>query len=312
MSILPNPEIRTEFSIHPKTKMGQVVLTVASLDNQLVFYQQALGFTLHWREGHKAGLGAGKEDLVVLTEEANLKRYGGVTGLYHVAFVLPNRRELAIVMARLFALKYPNSPTDHILTKTTYLADLEGNGIELYCESPEDGTWSIQDDNFDARRSDGSLSNGREPLDVEALFMYLRQDDRLDAPVPPETRIGHMHLHVRDIDEAVDFYHGLLGFDLMGVSRGVQMAFVSAGGYHHHVGLNTWQGRNAPPPPPDAVGLRYFTIDLPTQQAYDEVVARIDWAGLPSNLIDEGLLLEDPSLNGIMLRIRPDYTVTYP
>ena len=312
MSILPNPEIRTEFSIHPKTKMGQVALTVASLDNQLVFYQQALGFTLHWREGHKAGLGAGREDLVVLTEEANLKRYGGVTGLYHVAFVLPNRRELAIVMARLFALKYPNSPTDHILTKTTYLADLEGNGIELYCESPEDGNWSIQDDNFDARRSDGSLSNGREPLDVEALFMYLRQDDRLDAPVPPETHIGHVHLHVRDIDEAVDFYHGLLGFDLMGVSRGVQMAFASAGGYHHHVGLNTWQGRNAPPPPPDAVGLRYFTIDLPSQEACDEVVARIDWAGLPSNLIDEGLLLQDPSLNGIMLRIRPDYTVTYP
>ena len=215
-------------------------------------------------------------------------------------------------MARLFALKYPNSPTDHILTKTTYLADLEGNGIELYCESPEDGTWSIQDDNFDARRSDGSLSNGREPLDVEALFMYLRQDDRLDALVPPETHIGHVHLHVRDIDEAMDFYHGLLGFDMMGVSRGVQMAFVSAGGYHHHVGLNTWQGRNAPPPPPDAVGLRYFTIDLPSQQAYDEVVARIDWAGLPSNLIDEGLLLQDPSLNGIMLRIRSNYTITYP
>jgi catechol 2,3-dioxygenase len=136
--------------------------------------------------------------------------------------------------------------------------------------------------------------------------MYLRQDDRLDAPVPPETRIGHVHLHVRDIDEAVDFYHGLLGFDLMGVSRGVQMAFVSAGGYHHHLGLNTWQGRNAPPPPPDAVGLRYFAVDLPGQQTYDEVVARIDWAGLPSNLIDEGLLLADPSQNGILLRVRPE------
>jgi catechol 2,3-dioxygenase len=306
MSILPNPEIRTEFSIHPKTRMGQVALTVASLENQLVFYQQALGFKLHWREGYKAGLGAGNEDLLVLTEEADLKRYGGVTGLYHAAYVFPNRRELAIVMARLFALKYPNSPTDHILTKTTYLADLEGNGIELYCESPEDGTWIIQDDNFDACRSDGSVSNGREPLDVEALFMYLRQDDRLDAPVPPETHIGHVHLHVRDIDEAVDFYHGLLGFDLMGVSRGVQMAFVSAGGYHHHLGLNTWQGRNAPPPPLDAVGLRHFTIDLPSQQAFDEVVARIDWAGLPSNLIDEGLLLQDPSQNGILLSVRPD------
>ena len=303
MSILPNPEIKTEFSIHPKTMMGKISLIVANLENQLAFYQQALGFRLHWRDRSRAGLGVGGADLIVLSEEANLKKYGGVTGLYHVAFVYPNRRELAIVMARLFALKYPNSPTDHIMTKTTYLDDLEGNGIELYCESPEDGTWSIKDDNFHARRADGTVSNGREPLDVETLFTNLRLDDRLDLLAPPEVRIGHVHLHVRDIDEAVDFYHGIIGFDVMGMSEGVQMAFVSAGGYHHHLGLNTWQGRDAPPPPFDAVGLRYFTIDLPTQQAYDEVVARVDAAGLPSNQLDEGLLLQDPSQNGILFSV---------
>jgi catechol 2,3-dioxygenase len=303
MSILPNPETKTEFSIHPKTMMGKISLIVANLENQLAFYQQALGFRLHWRDGSRAGLGVGGADLLVLVEEANLKKYGGVTGLYHVAFVFPNRRELAIVMARLFALKYPNSPTDHIMTKTTYLDDLEGNGIELYCESPEDGAWSIKDDNFDAYRADGSVSNGREPLDIEALFTNLRQNDRLDFPAPPEVHIGHVHLHVREIDEAVDFYHGIIGFDVMGVSQGVQMAFVSAGGYHHHLGLNTWQGHDAPPPPHDAVGLRYFTIDLPNRQAYDEVVARIDQAGLPSNQTLDGLLLDDPSQNGLMLRV---------
>jgi catechol 2,3-dioxygenase len=299
--ILPNS--KTEFSIHPQTRMGAISLAVANLENQLGFYQKALGFKLHWREGNKAGLGAGGADFLLLTEEPGLKKYHGVTGLYHVAYVFPDRRELAIAMARLFALKYPNAPTDHILTKTTYLDDIEGNGIELYCESPEDGTWTITDDTFEARRADGSWSDGREPLDVKALLKHIKADDRLDAPVPHETRIGHVHLHVRNVNEAVDFYHGIIGFDIMGISRQFQAAFVSAGGYHHHLGLNTWQGRGAPPPPPDALGLRYFTIDLPDQKTFDDVVARIDAADIPSNRTEEGLLLYDPSQNGVVLRV---------
>ena len=299
---LPNSDAKTEFSIHPKTLMGSISLGVADLENQLRFYQQALGFKLHWQAGNKAGLGAGGSDLLLLTEEPNLKKYRGVTGLYHVAYVFPNRRELAIAMARLFAIKYPNAPTDHIMTKTTYLDDLEGNGIELYCESPEDGTWTFKDGKFESYRKDGSWSDGREPLDVDALFKHLKEDDRLDVPVPPETRIGHVHLHVRDVDEAVDFYHGMIGFDIMGVSKPFQMGFVSAGGYHHHLGLNTWQGRGAPPPPPDALGLRYYTIDLPTQAAYDEIVARVDAAGVPSEQTEAGLRLRDPSHNGVILR----------
>ena len=297
------PQTKSEFSIHPATKMGHISLTVASLENQIAFYQQALGFKLHWREGNKAGLGSGGTDLLRLTEEPNVKKYRGVSGLYHVAYLFPNRRELAIAMARLFALKYPNSPTDHIMTKTTYLDDLEGNGIELYCESPEDGWMGNENGKYIARRADGSLSNGREPLDVDALFSHLNEDDKLDAPIPPETRIGHVHLHVRDVNEAVDFYHGVIGFDIMGVAKEFQMAFVSAGGYHHHLGLNTWQGAGAPPPPADALGLRYFTIDLPDQKAYDEVVARVDAAGIPSNQTEAGLLLHDPSQNGVILRV---------
>ena len=129
MNALSNSETKTEFSIHPATKIGVVSLRVANLDNQLTFYQQVLGFQLHWREGNKAGLGAGGADLLRLTEEPNLKRYRGVTGLYHFAVLFPNRRELARAIARLIALQYPNYPTDHIMTKTTYLDDLEGNGI---------------------------------------------------------------------------------------------------------------------------------------------------------------------------------------
>lgn len=302
MSTQTNSPIKEEFSIHPATGIGHVSLTVANLENQILFYEKALGFKVHWREENRAGLGAGGADLLVMTEQPNLKKYRGVTGLYHFAVVFPNRRELAIAMARLFALKIRNAPTDHVMTKTTYLDDPEGNGIELYCESPEDGSWVFKDGNYEARWSDGRWSDGREALDVDALFSHLKEDDRLDVSIPDGTRMGHIHLHVRDIPEAVDFYHGVLGFDIMGMSKGIGMAFVSAGGYHHHIGLNTWVGRGAPPPPPDAVGLRHFSVDFPNQSALDDVLARIEKAGIPYNQTDDGILLQDPSQNGVVLR----------
>ena len=195
MSTLTNSETKTEYSIHPKTQMGHASLTVANLDNQLEFYQKAMGFKLHWRDGNKAGLGGGNKDLLLLIEEPDRKKYRGVTGLYHVAYVFPNRHELAIAVARLFAIKYPNSPTDHIMTKTTYLDDLEGNGIELYCESPEDGTWRFANGKYESIRADGSWSDGREALDLDELFSHLTDEDKLDVSVPPELRIGHVHLH---------------------------------------------------------------------------------------------------------------------
>ncbi len=304
-----NPSIQTRpepgISIHPETRIGAVALNVADLDRQVHFYSDMLGLQLHWREGESAGLGAGGPDLVQLSQRPGYHRYHRVTGLYHFAILFPDRRELARAMARLFAVEYPNYPTDHIMTKTTYLDDPEGNGIELYTESPEDGSWSMASGEYVTRRADGTLSDGREPLDIKALFTHLREDDRLDVPVPPETRIGHVHLHVRNIDEAVDFYHGLIGFDVMGVAKSFRAAFVSAGGYHHHVGLNNWQGEGAPPPPPDALGLRYFTVELPDQRALDEVLARLDGAGVPTSQIRNRVLLSDPSQNGVLLTTRP-------
>ena len=303
MSVLPNSETKTGFSINPATHVGTVSLNVANLENQLTFYQQVLGFQLHWREGNQAGLGSGGTDLLQLVEQPDFKRYGRVTGLYHFAVLFPDRRELARAVARLFALKYPNYPTDHIMTKTTYLDDPEGNGIELYTESPEDGTWTLANGVYETRRADGSLSDGREPLDVNALLSHLEEDDRLDVSIPPETRMGHIHLHVRNIQEAVDFYHGVIGFDVMGVAKAFRMAFVSAGGYHHHIGLNTWQGEGAPPPPVDALGLRHFAVELPDQNALDEVIARVENAGIPANQTEDGLLLYDPSQNGVVLTV---------
>jgi len=138
---------------------------------------------------------------------------------------------------------------------------------------------------------------------VNALLSHLREDDRLDVPNPPETRIGHIHLHVRNVDEAVDFYHGVIGFDVMGVAKPFRMGFVSAGGYHHHIGLNTWQGEGAPPPPADALGLSYFTVELPDQKSLEDVLARVENAGIPANQTEDGLLLYDPSQNGLMFRV---------
>jgi len=294
-------ESKVEFSIHPATRIGHVALSVVQLEPQVTFYQQVIGLGVNWRRGKQAGLGSGGKDIVQLTEQPGFKRYRGVTGLYHFAILFPNRRELARVVGRLFALKYRNYPTDHIMTKTTYLDDPEGNGIELYAESPEDGTWSMANGEYVTRRADGSLSDGREPLDVEALFSNLMKDDRLDAPAPAETRVGHVHLHVRDVDEAVRFYHGVIGFDVMGVAKEFRMGFVSAGGYHHHVGLNTWQGEGAPPPPADALGLRHFQVLLPDDRELERVAARVRENGTPTEQMEDGLLVRDPSQNGVLL-----------
>ena len=301
MSTQQQPLSKTEFSIDPATHIGHVSLTVSDLDRQIEFYEKVIGLQIRERSEDAASLGSGRSDLLRLVRLQGATRRRGTTGLYHFAILLPNRRELARAIGRLFAMRVRNYPTDHIMTKTTYLDDLEGNGIELYTESPEDGTWSLANGEYITRRADGSLSDGREPLDVDALLKHLKQGDRLDAPMPPETKIGHVHLHVRNIAEAVDFYHGIIGFDVMGVAKAFRMAFVSAGGYHHHVGLNTWQGEGAPPPAPNSLGQRYFSVVLPNQTALAQVLERVREAGLPTEATEAGVLLRDPSQNGVVL-----------
>jgi catechol 2,3-dioxygenase len=295
------PQIEPHVSIHPATRIGHVHLTVADLDRQLAFYQDVLGFKLHWREGPGAGLGAGAEDLLRLTEVPGARRVPGTTGLYHFAVLFPNRRELARAIARLFSLRYRNYPTDHVMTKTTYLDDPEGQNIELYADTPEDGTFAIVDGGLVARHADGAISDGREPLDVEALLRQLDPGDRLDQPLPPDTRIGHVHLYVSDLDATMRFYHELLGFDDMGLGRAFRMGMVSAGGYHHHIGFNTWVGEGAPPPPPGSLGLRYFAVVLPDTSELESVVSRLQGAGVEVIQNEAGFLVHDPSQNGVLL-----------
>jgi len=290
-------------TIHPDTGIGHVHLTVANLDRQLDFYQRVIGFQLHWREENSAGLGVGNQDLLRLTEIREAKRYRGTTGMYHFAILLPNQRELARIIRRLFSIRYPNSPTDHVMTKTTYLDDPEGNNIEIYTESPEDGIMGVVNGQLFVQRVDGSYSNGREPVDLEKLFNLLENTDPLDARMPPKTKLGHVHLYVSDLDETLHFYHEILGMDNMGMTRAFRMGMVSAGGYHHHIGFNTWIGENSPPAPADALGLRYYTLELPSSNELDKLVQRLNVAGIEIQEAEEGIRLQDTSDIAVMLTI---------
>jgi len=290
-------------SIHPDTQLGAVHLTITDLPRSMDFYVNRLGLHLNKQDSSTASLGAGGKDLVVLTENPAAKIYARTTGLYHMAILFPDRRELARVIARLFTDRYPNAPTDHINTKTTYLDDPDGNGIELYCESPEDGALVVENGPFYARRADGSVSDGREPLDLDALFAHLRPDDELRAPAPPQTKIGHIHLHVANLNESIHFYNDVLRFDNMGMMTAFRMGMVSAGGYHHHIGFNTWQGEGASPPPLDAVGLQYYEILLSKTAELNKMVDRVKAANLPIETFDTGYRVRDPAQNRILLTV---------
>ena len=285
----------TSPAIHPATRLGHVHLTVADLERQLLFYQQVLRLQVHWREGDTAGLGAGGEDLLRLTQVAAARRPRGTTGLYHFALLYPSRRELARAIARLFAMRYPNAPTDHIISKTTYLDDLEGQNIELYVRSLEDGFFGNIDGELVIRRADGTPSDGREPLDLDALFAHLQPDDSLDEPLPPDLALGHVHIYAANLEASLRFYRDVLGFTNVTFIPSFQMADAAPNELPHMIAWNAWHGPSAQPPPPNSLGIRYYTIVLPDQAELDRVVERIGQAGLLLEQTAEGMRTRDPA-----------------
>jgi catechol 2,3-dioxygenase len=240
--------------------------------------------------------------LLHFVEVSSARRIRGTTGLYHFAVLLPGRPDLARVVARLISRRIPNSPTDHVMTETTYLEDPEGNGIEVYVDTPEDGTFGFEDGNFVARDADGRPRSGRDPLDLEALFSTIPRGASIEDPLPATTRIGHVHLHVAALRPAFAFYHEVLGFEDRGYGADLGMAFVSAGGYHHHIGINTWLGEGAPPPEPDSLGLRHFTLLTPTTDELAAMESRLARNHLRPVAVEGGLLISDPSGNGVLFR----------
>jgi catechol 2,3-dioxygenase len=293
-------------SIAARTGVGAVHLAVTDGARALEFYRDAVGLTPLSVADDRIHLGAGSRELVVLHPGASGPVLPHHSGLYHLALLVPDRRELARAIARLFALRVPNSPTDHTMTKSDYLWDPDGNGIEIYCESPEDGRFIYGDDDFGAIDNEGRRRSGRDPIDLDELFGNLTAEDKLDGPMPPATRMGHVHLHIRDVPEAVDFYHGIIGFDIMGLVPRIAMAFVSAGGYHHHLGLNEWAGHGVPPAPPGTSGLRHFTIEVPDAGELEAVARRLRDAGIDISEEDGRYSAHDPSRNHFRLQVRGD------
>ena len=211
------------------------------------------------------------------------------TGLYHFAILMPTRADLARSLRRIAEARWPlDGASDHLVSEALYLSDPDGNGIEIYRDRPREH-W---------RRREGRLEMATIPLDLDTLLV---ESGDASASVPPGTTIGHVHLQVADLDEAERFYSGALGLDV--TVRGYPGAlFVSAGGYHHHLGLNTWHSAGAPPPPPGSVGLRSFEVRLPDRAAFEHTFERVRAAGIEGETVDGGVLVRDPSGNGVLLK----------
>jgi catechol 2,3-dioxygenase len=277
-------------SIDPATRMGAVELTVADLDRSLEYWQRQIGLGVLAREDGRAELGT-DETLLALVEEPGARPADGFTGLYHVALLVPDRPSLARWFAhaardgvRLTGL------SDHDVSEAIYLRDPDRHGIEIYADRPSE-RW----------RGQVAQRMTTLPLDVDDLLGEL--DDPTAEPfegLPAGTRVGHVHLRVADVDETVRFYRDVLGFDLT-AQVGDTAVFLAAGGYHHHLGANTWESRGAPPAPAGSATLRYATIVVPDAGELDRVVARVAGSGQEPEPQDGGVLIRDPSANALRL-----------
>jgi catechol 2,3-dioxygenase len=283
-------------SIHPDTTLGSVHLTVSELERSRQFYERAIGLSSVELEGGAVGVGAaGAAPRVVLHGDPSAPPLSRrATGLFHLAILVPSREDLAFALARLADARWPlDGASDHLVSEALYLSDPDGNGIEIYRDRPRE-EWP---------RRGGQLEMATLPLDLDGVISELSGTSELQRSVPLETRIGHVHLQVAELAQAEQFYSGLLGFDVM--VRGYPGAlFVSAGGYHHHLGLNTWNSAGASAPVEGSIGLRWFEIELPSAEELEAVAGRLRAAGVAVTEDGRGILVRDPSGIAVLLRAR--------
>ncbi|HLT57417.1 MAG: VOC family protein [Limnochordales bacterium] len=288
--------------IDPRTRLGRVHYTVRDLEGQIDFYCRILGFQVLWREGDTAALGvaAAGTELLRLTANPQARRYHNTTGLYHTAFLVPTRWDLAHLVRQIIETRTPvQGHSNHGTHLAIYLPDAEGNGIELAWDFPRE-VWPMENGRMAYDRMP------REGVDIEALLEELERDPSPWTGLRPGTTVGHIHLHVADLAATRRFYHEILGFDITMDSPLMRALFLSAGGYHHHIGSNIWKGAGLPPAPPDALGLRYFTILLPATELVESLAARARDHGVPVTPHPDGQLLRDPSGHGVLLAAAPE------
>ena len=267
--------------IAPATRMGPVELSVSDLERTVDYWQGVVGLRLLGRDNGRASLGADTE-LVRFVEEPGARSARGFAGLYHVALLLPTRRDLARWLAHAGQDRVAlEGLSDHAVSEAIYLRDPDEHGIEIYADRPRE--------QWEGRVRELMTT---VPLDVDSLFA------ELDAPrteLPDGTVVGHTHLCVSDVDDTVRFYRDELGFGVM-AQLGPMAAFLAAGGYHHHIGANTWESRDRPKAPAGTARLLRATILVPDDAELERVAGRLE-----VDVEDGGITVEDPSGNPLLL-----------
>lgn len=277
-------------------RLGAVHLTVSDLDRSVAYYQDIAGLVQHDRDGAVASLGTGGEDILVLHEDPAAREPGRHAGLFHLALLYPSRLELSRTTRRLAGSRIPISgASDHGVSEALYLCDPDGNGVELYADR-DASVWPAP-----AAGTEEKVGMFTRALDVEDL-LRVSDGEEVTRHAADGLVVGHLHLHVGSIPDAVAFYRDVVGFEQMTTYPGA--SFLAAGGYHHHLAVNTWAGEGVGPAPDHVAGLREWTVVLPDQAAVDAVGTRLDAAGATVLRVDgQGLLTFDPW--GIALRISP-------
>jgi catechol 2,3-dioxygenase len=282
--------------VHPDTSLGAVRLNAGDQQSLARFYEQTVGLKQVDRNGVAAlGTDAGRPIVELAPAPDAPPRPAGTTGLFHLAILVPSRLELARALRRVSESGWRlTGASDHLVSEALYLRDPEGNGIEIYRDRPRE----------DWRQVDGEIAMDTLPLDLEGVLEELARDDSPPGAMSPGARLGHVHLNVADLPSSEAFYSGALGLDV--TVRGYPGAlFISAGGYHHHVGLNTWMGEGASPPPPGARGLDRFEMVLPSAADVDAAERRLADAGVDATRSEEGVTAVDPSGNRVLLTSQP-------
>jgi catechol 2,3-dioxygenase len=271
------------FRLPDLTRLGAVHLQIADLSRSLHYYQQVLGLQVLERGDGAAALGAegGEQPLVWLHERPGARRVppAGLLGLYHFAILLPDRAALGRFLTHLGTLHAHAGSADHAVSEALYLTDPDGLGIEVYADRPR-SAW---------RYHGQQLYMTTEPLDVRSLLAA--GGDRKWSGMPAATTMGHVHLHVGDISRAAAFYHDAVGLDQVVWSYPGAL-FLSAGGYHHHLGNNTWS--SGPPASDQDARLLSWTIVLPSAADVDAVAASIASAGHSVTRDGTGATASDP------------------
>ncbi len=273
----------TKFSIHPKTTVGKVALTVRDLPMLTQFYNEVIGLIVKEQTAEKTILGTHKEDILELHSNPTAHPVEPSTGLYHLAILVPDRPSLAHWLYNFLSNGYQlPGASDHGVSEALYLSDPEGNGIEIYRDRPRK-EWPM---------SNGDIQMFTKRLDFEGLMKVVPQKPW--QKMEDDTTLGHVHLKVHNIPQSIEFYANVVGFDITS-DEYPGAGFVSAGGYHHHLGMNTWHSAGASPLPPGAAGLAGYTILLPDESAREAVVAHIQAAGVEVEDTAAGPQVHDPA-----------------